>query len=111
MSDERTNLMEEAKALGLNPHHRTGVENLRVLIAEAKGAESIASNQEDALKEAVKPGFRRVRVTKHGDGRISTGARFANHDVCYKKGDEFDLPADIAEYYEASPRFWVEIDE
>jgi hypothetical protein len=33
----REALMAEARELGLNPHHRTGIEKLRELIAEAKG--------------------------------------------------------------------------
>lgn len=33
----RDALMAEAQALGLNPHHKTGEEKLRQLIAEARG--------------------------------------------------------------------------
>lgn len=36
-SGDRDALMAEAKALGLNPHHKTGAEKLRELIAEARG--------------------------------------------------------------------------
>lgn len=35
--DEREALLAEAKALGLNPHHKTGEDKLRAMIAEAKG--------------------------------------------------------------------------
>jgi hypothetical protein len=31
--DERAELMAQAKALGLNPHHKAGVEKLREMIA------------------------------------------------------------------------------
>jgi hypothetical protein len=34
---DRDSLMAEAKALGLNPHHKTGVEKLQQLINESKG--------------------------------------------------------------------------
>ena len=34
---EREALLAEAKALGLNPHHKTGEDKLRAMIAEAKG--------------------------------------------------------------------------
>lgn len=37
MDNLRDALMAEARALGLNPHHRTGEDKLRELIAEAKG--------------------------------------------------------------------------
>lgn len=33
----RDALMAEAKALGLNPHHKTGEDKLRQLISEARG--------------------------------------------------------------------------
>jgi len=33
-SDERTALMEQARALGLNPHHRAGAEKLRQMILD-----------------------------------------------------------------------------
>jgi hypothetical protein len=36
-SGDRDSLMAEAQALGLNPHHKTGVEKLRQLIQESKG--------------------------------------------------------------------------
>jgi hypothetical protein len=36
-ADERESLMAEAKALGLTPHHRTGADKLREMIASAKG--------------------------------------------------------------------------
>ena len=39
-NDERSALFEEARALGLEPHHRTGVEKLKEMIAEAKQAQS-----------------------------------------------------------------------
>lgn len=35
---DRDQLMAEAKALGLNPHHKTGADKLQQLINEAKGA-------------------------------------------------------------------------
>ena len=35
--DDREALFAEAKALGLNPHHKTGEDKLRAMIAEAKG--------------------------------------------------------------------------
>jgi hypothetical protein len=35
-ADDRKALLEEARALGLNPHHATGSEKLKELIAEAK---------------------------------------------------------------------------
>jgi hypothetical protein len=34
--NERDALLAEAKALGLNPHHKTGEDKLRAMIAEAK---------------------------------------------------------------------------
>lgn len=34
--NEREELMAQAKALGLNPHHKLGADKLRELIAEAK---------------------------------------------------------------------------
>lgn len=33
---EREQLLEEAKKLGLNPHHKTGEDKLRAMIAEAR---------------------------------------------------------------------------
>jgi len=33
---ERDSLLAQAKALGLNPHHKTGEDKLRAMIAEAK---------------------------------------------------------------------------
>lgn len=35
-TNERDALLAEAKALGLNPHHKTGEDKLRAMIAEAK---------------------------------------------------------------------------
>ncbi len=35
-ADDRKALLEEARALGLSPHHATGSEKLKELIAEAK---------------------------------------------------------------------------
>lgn len=35
-TSERDALLAEAKALGLNPHHKTGEDKLRAMIAEAK---------------------------------------------------------------------------
>lgn len=37
MQDERETLMAEAKALGLNPHHKLGADRLRQMIDKAKG--------------------------------------------------------------------------
>ena len=37
--DERDALLEEARALGLEPHHRAGVEKLKEMIASAKSGE------------------------------------------------------------------------
>lgn len=37
MDNLRDALMAEAKALGLDPHHRTGVDKLQQLINESKG--------------------------------------------------------------------------
>lgn len=37
-SDERAELMAQAKELGLNPHHKTGVEKLREMIAGCANA-------------------------------------------------------------------------
>ena len=35
-TDDREALMEEAKALGLKPHHKAGVDKLKTMIEEAK---------------------------------------------------------------------------
>jgi hypothetical protein len=35
-ADDRDALIAEATALGLQPHHRTGIEKLKAMIAEAK---------------------------------------------------------------------------
>lgn len=37
---DRDSLMAEAQALGLNPHHKTGVEKLQQLINESKGVQN-----------------------------------------------------------------------
>jgi len=37
VADDREALFAEARALGLNPHHKTGEDKLRAMIAEAKG--------------------------------------------------------------------------
>jgi hypothetical protein len=39
-SNERDALMAQAKALGLNPHHKTGVEKLKGLIATQTQSQS-----------------------------------------------------------------------
>lgn len=36
VADDRAVLFEEARSLGLDPHHRTGVEKLKEMIEEAK---------------------------------------------------------------------------
>lgn len=35
--DERAALLDQAKELGLNPHHKSGIDKLREMIAAAQG--------------------------------------------------------------------------
>lgn len=52
-TDERAQLMAEAKALGLDPHHRVGVARLREMVAAAQAAapaEDEAVYDRDALE-------------------------------------------------------------
>ena len=42
-TDERAELMEKARALGLNPHHKAGVEKLKQLISEAQSSQESQS--------------------------------------------------------------------
>jgi hypothetical protein len=94
MSD-REALLNEARELGLNPHHATGVEKLQAMIAEAKDGD-------DSAPKGVRspaPGYVRVKVRGRGADKICTGERVDNKDVVYPEGAVFDLPDALAEHY------------
>jgi hypothetical protein len=101
MSD-RESLLQEARDMGLNPHHATGAEKLAQMIAEAKDGD------QRAPKGVRSPanGFTRVKVRARGADKICTGERAQNKDVTYPEGAVFDLPDDLAEHYLAKD--WVD---
>ncbi len=67
----------------------------------------------DAVEPAAPanvPGHVWVRVTKVGDGQISTGEYLPGHgNLTYSKGDKFQHPRPLAEQLEE--RHYVEIED
>lgn len=60
--------------------------------------------------EPLKAGYVWVRVTKAGEGKISTGEHISGMgDLTYAKGDRFQHPRPLAEQLEE--RHYVEIDD
>lgn len=76
-------------------------------IPRAKATETAPEVEQ---REVLQPGYVWVRVTKAGDGQISTGEYLPGHgNLTYSRGDRFQHPRPLAEVLEE--RHFVEIDD
>jgi len=97
----RDELYEQAKAMGLNPHHKAGEEKLQAMIDEAKSAPAV---------KPVPAGYVRLRVRHRGADKINTGVRIEDplhpYDETHPEGAIIDLPKALADIYIAKD--WVD---
>lgn len=60
-----------------------------------------ASNQRNEAMIPIPDGHVRIRITKFGDGKVSTGEHIAEKgDVMFKAGEETIIPVHVADALE-----------